>query len=550
MTRNRLARSALAPLPLLLLGAGCIGNIGDSGDDVVGPGSGPESCQDGAEVTFHPLRRLTPTQYTNTVRDLFGDQDFEADLDVGSEIITEREVRQLRDNAELIVGRQSAWTQTVFPCDVTGAEDEACVSAFLDGFVRRAFRRPITEADRTWLLGVYAGTRADMTFQESMETLLQVVLQSPSFVYLYEGGVAGASEPTRALSDHELASRLSYFLWDTMPDGTLSAAADDGALADPVRLAQEATRLLDDPRAEHAVEQFTSSWLQLDGGVLHQALELAEKDPALYPEFDAELVAAMRTETQAFMRRLFFEENGTLEDLMNANYAYVNGPLATLYGVEGPADAATWQWVELDPTQRSGLLTRAAFLSVLSTKTVTAPIRRGVWVLEEMLCTELGEPPANANNVVVEGGVVEGELLSVREDVIARTNGAECSSCHTLINPIGFAFENYDAIGRWQTNEVGSGLPVDASGYLATSGNQDGEVQGALELTDKLGVSDHARTCFAKRWMEQAIGDVELDQCTTDTIQAAMSEGATMRELVVAIIQSDAFRHVSVTEEP
>ncbi len=543
-------------LPALLgltacLAAGCIGDIGDPGEGGPGPENGPLVCDDGnVHVAVRPLRRLSSVQYVNTVRDLFGDPDFDAELDEGEDIISEREVRQLRDAAEAIIDRSSSWTRPVYPCDISGAGSDSCVSDFIDGFATRAYRRPLTDAERAKLVSVFQTARETLSFEESMQTLLQVVMQSPGFLYMFEAGSGDSEDGVRALSSHEVASRLSYFLWNTMPDDELMGVAESGELEDPTVLSAEADRLLRDPRAEYTVQRFMSGWLQLDGGVLHNALEETEKDATLYPEYSPELRAAMRTETEAFIRRTFLEEDGTLEDLFSAKYAYVNGPLAALYGVPGPSDADTWEWVELDGAERGGLLTRAAFLTVLSTKNVTAPIRRGVWVLEEMMCTELGEPPANANNVAVEGGVVDGELLSVREDVALRTGGDGCSSCHSVINPIGFTFEHYDAIGRWQTSEVTSGLPVDASGTIATSGDVDGDVEGALELSSKLAGSSKVRGCFADRWYRQALGGEisDLDQCSLEEIQARYSAGGSMRELVLGIVTSDAFRYLNTAE--
>ena len=546
MTHRPLRFRGLGAAAMLVLGAGCIGDIGDPGEDGPGgPGSGVLVCGDGGvHVARHPLRRLTATQYNNTIRDLFGDSDFEAELDEGGEIITEREVRQLRDNAEVITGRSSAWTETVFPCDVDGGADETCLNDFLDGFAARAFRRPLSDDERAALVTVYNDALGIGTFREAMETVLQVVLQSPAFVYMFETG-SPSLETVHLLTDHEIAARLSYFLWNTTPDDELLAAAAAGSLQDKEGLAEQTKRLLADPRAEFAVQRFMSSWMQLDGGILHHALEEAEKDATLYPEFNPELVAAMRAETEAFIRRTF-EEDGGFDELLSARYAYVNGPLATLYGVAGPADASTWEWVELDQSKRSGLLTRAAFLTTFSTKNVTAPIRRGVWVLKEMLCQGLGDPPPNVNNVPPEGGNVDGDTLTVREDVAGKTASTDCSACHGLINPIGFTFENYDAIGRFQTEEVTSGLPIDASGHLPESE----DVVGAVALSDELAALPEARACFVERWYQAAISEQldEADKCSLDGIQAKFSEGGSMRDLVVDIITSDAFRYVNVEE--
>ena len=561
MRRTALRRSFLrrhayaAPLVAAALVAGAQGCIGNIGDDGAGNGvlddNRPQSCgYAAADVAIMPLRRLNAAQWLQTVRDLTGDPAFDAALDDDPDVITERTVRQLRDAAELVIYRRAEWTEEVFPCDISGSEDMACLDAFLDGFVSRAFRHPVTADEKQWLGDVYASARAEGTFEESMNVVLQVVLQAPQVVYMVEGGVSGDDADTRRLTDHEVATRLSYFLWGTTPDDALLAAAGKGELQDNAGLRGQAERLLGDPRAEAVVQRFVSQWLQIDGGQLHHALEDVTRDETLFPEMSPELLAAMRTETEAFVRRTFFDEGGSFSDLLSANYAYVNGPLATLYGVEGPTDADTWEWVTLPEDQRAGLFTRAAFLTVLSTKTVTAPIRRGVWVVEEALCDELGTPPPNANDVEVEGNANEGQEVTVRDDVIAKTSDTECKGCHSVINPVGFAFESYDALGRWQTEEVTTGLPVDSSGEIIGS-DVDGPVSGPIELNQRLAQSADVRGCFAERWVSTALSaaDIELDECSATTIEEAFSESGNMRELIVAIIESDAFRYINTSEE-
>ena len=255
----------------------------------------------------------------------------------------------------------------------------------------------------------------------------------------------------------------------------------------------------------------------------------------------------MRIETAAFVTRTFFEE-GTFDKLFTGTYAYVNEDLALLYGVDPPAEG--YDWVDLDADERAGLLTRAAFLTVLSTRDVTAPIRRGVWVMEHALCNELGEPPANVDDSPVEGGEVDGEILTVREDVEQRTADQECQGCHGLINPIGFTFEHYDAIGRFQLDEVTSGLPIDSSGEVKAS-DVDGPVEDAVELSEKLAGSRQVRGCFAKEWSQSALGALEgeLDSCSQTQIQEEFLETGDLHELLISIISSNAFRFINVSEE-
>jgi len=540
----------------LILG-GCNGLIGDPGAEPGARPSGtgslddPEAlCNAGIPaVSPRGLRRLSPEQYVNTVRDLLGDDGFEPDVDDDAAIITERGVRQLRGAAELAISRQPQWTRTVFPCDLGGPADDACAAEMIDQLGSRAFRRPISEDEREWLTGVYQDVAAELSFSEAMEVVVEVILASPQMVYVRETGSTGEGLPEgiQGLSDYEIASRLSYFLWNTMPDDELFQAAERGELTEGEGLAAQTERLLSDPRAESAIQGFFWDWMQLDGGRLHHALEDTDKDGTLYPEYDGAMRQAMRTELEAFIEKVVLEEGGSIDALFNDRRAYVNGPLADLYGVEGgPTDADTWEWVELPEGERGGLLTRAAFLTVFSAANVQSPIRRGVFVVEEVLCNALGEPPPNASDLPVEGGTVDGEVLSVREDVAARTGGAGCNGCHAVINPVGFAFENYDAIGRYRTEELGTGLPIDSSGQIQGS-DVDGDIADALELSRSLSRSERVRECLADRWMTRAIGQApgELDQCALDGARERFAETGTLRDLIVAIVVSDSFRYVN-----
>lgn len=549
---------------LALVAQGCVGNIGGDSDGVHGPGSGPQSCDGEVVPVAHvPLRRLDAEQYLNTLRDLFGDPEIDFALEDADGAITERAVRQIRDGAEIVASRRANWTAEVYPCDVDGQADDACVDTFIDGFGARAFRRPLDDEERAWLRAVYDDVQVDATFAESMDVVLQVMLQAPAALYMFEAGSGDAEGEMRRLSDYEIASRLSYFVWNSMPDEALFEAAAAGELSQSDGLRAHAERLLADPRAEHNIQRFFSGWLQLDGGQLHHPLESTDKDTTLYPEYDDALRAAMRAETEAFVRRTFFEEGASFDKLFTGTYAYVNGPLAALYGVDGPSDDS-YQWVDLDSSERAGLLTRAAFLTVLSTKNVTAPIRRGVWVIEEALCKKLGDPPPNANDTPVEGGSVQNEdgeieVRTVREDVEARTSDDQCAACHSVINPVGFSFENYDAIGRWQIDEVGTGLPVDASGKLVGS-DVDGDLVDARDLSQRLAESEQVRGCFASMWAGTAFGqgsgtghDFAIDSCSEQQIAerfaAANGSGGDMRELLLGIIDSNAFRFINISEE-
>lgn len=555
MTDRKRLTWTIAPalVGALAFAQGCIGNIGGDPDADL-PGAGPLSC--GGETTtveIVPLRRLSADQYRNTIRDLLGDPALEFVLDDVEGPITELAVRQIRDAAEIAVSRRDAWGVDVFPCDVAGPADDACVDTFIDTFAARAFRRPLTDDERAWLRGIYDEVSLDATFEESMQTVLQVILAAPSTLYLYEAGAGDEVAGMRRLDGFELASRLSYFLWGTMPDEALLTAAAEGRLDTAEGIAAEAKRMLEDPRSEAQVVAFFSRWLQLDGGTLHHALEDAEKDPSLFPDYDAALQAAMRTEIEAFVKRTFFEEDARFDQLFTGTYAYVNGPLADLYGVSG-VSGDDFEWVDLDESERAGLFTRAGFLTVYASSDVTAPIRRGAWVLKDALCVDLGEPPANVDDTPIEGGDNgNGDILTVREDVAARTAGSDCMACHQLINPLGFTFESYDAIGRFQTEEVTSGEPIVANTVIAGT-DFDGPVAGAVELSQEMSESEKVRACFARKWTDAAFGveghdHVQLDSCSKQTIEDRFAETGDMKELLIGILQSNAFRFINTSEE-
>ncbi len=538
------------------------GEAGEAGDDEdTGSGGQPEEfgC-DGQmpEIASRPLVRLSPLQYRNTVEDLFGIEDFDPVYDDAEVIPTERGIRQFRDDARAILSVRDAWTVDVYGCDTSGAADTQCAEAFVERFGPLAFRRPLDDGERARLMDAYDAANAEFGFAEAMDIVLQTMLQSAPFLYLVEegGSVEGAPDNIRRLTDFEVASRLSYALWDTMPDAELFEAAQAGELTSEAGLRAQVERMLSGERAEAKIQRFVWEWLQLDGGTLHFALEESGKDPDLFPEYGPALQEAMRTEFEALVREVVFESEGaSLERLFTDTRAYVNGPLAQLYGVAGgPMDEDTWAWVELDPSQRSGLFTRAAFLSVFASDNVQSPIRRGTFLIEDVFCTPLGAPPPDVDDTPPQGGEGSDDdgqpvTRSVREDVEARTQGEECQACHAVINPAGFLFEHYDAIGRFQTEEVTSGRPIDASGELRVSDVAEA-LEGAVELSNAMATSVDARECFAEHWLSDltASGIGGLDDCSKEEIVAQFVETKNVRELIVNIVLSDAFRYLNTEE--
>ncbi|AUX29090.1 MULTISPECIES: DUF1592 domain-containing protein [Sorangium] len=541
--------------------AGCVGDVGGDRDGR----DGPPRDSGLVDVASAGMRRMTPEQFTSSMRDLFGDPGLDLDLDPDAgEVASLLAVDKLNAAAEAIVARRASWGTPVFPCDTRGADDEACVDGFVRTFGRRAFRHTLDEAEVAMLKGQFARAREEQSFEDALLVVLKTMIQSPNVYYFVElgrdgdGGDALASG-VRPLTGWERASRLSYFLWNTMPDDALLDGAESGALDTAEGVRAQAERLLSHDRARATAKRFFAEWLQLDGSNKHASLENAPKSRELYPEDSPALRAAMRAEVEALAERVLFEGDGRFETLLTTTDAYVNGPLAALYGVEGPAGDGAFAWVSLPADQRAGLFTRAAFLSVFGSVEVKSPIRRGAYILEEVLCRPLGPPPPNASDVPVKGGAVEegGALVhrTVREDVEAKTSSETCAICHKAINPIGFAFEHYDALGRWQAQETGEdagALDIDARGRLPAIGpdGESVEVDGGVEMSAALAASAAARACLTRHFFQTALRRIPVDQdlASIEAATPAPESGGSLRDLILDLTTSHAFLHLRKPE--
>jgi hypothetical protein len=554
-------RGFSAGICITLLLLGCEGSILGDGPGGLGPGGistaggpgghgGPDAngsdCAT-TQVGAERIDRLTPREYTNTLRSLLANEELEPVLDPDREpIATLDAVRKWYNAADTAVPSSSAWWSAYGSCDARA--DASCAVELYESFAERAFRRPLEQDERAWLASSWAALPAAASVALRLETIAELVLQAPQYLYLYsEGTPAGASH---ALDGHERAQRLAYFLWDGPPDQALLDAAGAGQLDGPAAMREQAERMLADPRAKPVLRSFLGDWLELDGAVILPGLDQTPKDEALYPGFDEALRHSMRREIEAFMDYVMFEQDGSLEALFTGTRAYVNAPLAELYGVAGPSSADEWAWVDLDPAQRAGMLTRAGFLAVHASQTITSPIRRGVYMLKEVLCVDLPSPPANVDNSPIEitDGDMAGGVTTVRQATLQRTGNTACASCHIMINELGFAFEHYDAIGRWQQTEVGSGGTIDATANLSHAGEGlDGPVNGAIELSARLAKSPSVARCATKKWFEVALrrGPALLDACSVQQVQARTAETQSIRELLLAMVETDSFLHVN-----
>lgn len=518
------------------------------------PATPPEEACEQTEVAAGParLRRLQPDEYANTARALLDDPDLAPHLEPqAGEIITGLEVEALNRAANELAAEGAH--ERYAPCKLDGAADSACARGFIDAFGKAAFRRPLEAGERDWLVATYdellaADVEPAFTFREAIAGVAELILQAPQHVYVQERGVEDPALPAgvRALSGHERATRLSYLLTGSMPDAELMQAADAGDLdsADGVRA--QAERLLDLPAAHAMVRAFASRWLRLNDTPQHPALEKLTKNADQFPLDSPELRRAMRTESESLYERSFFEPDGSFAALLTEPRAYVDGPLAALYGVkDGPRDAGDFEWVDLPAEQRAGIFTRAAFLTAFASADYQSPVLRGVHVYRHVLCQPLPDPPADVDNtppVPSDANVPR----SVRELFEAKTSDGTCQACHGIVNPIGFALESYDALGRWQTAESGTlngrafTVPVDTATELA-AGDLTGPVSGALAFSRQLAQSDMAHDCMVQTWFERALSrePEEREACALRAIMAEFRATSDLRALVLNLASSD-----------
>jgi hypothetical protein len=342
------------------------------------------------------------------------------------------------------------------------SEEEGCAQRILETLTRRAYRRPVTAADVAGPLKFYGEGRAEEGFEAGIERALQAVLVSPEFLFRVEQDPAGVAPNTAyPISDLALASRLSFFLWSSIPDDELLDTAVRGDLRKPAVLEKQVRRMLADERSRSLVTNFASQWLYL------RNLDSMTPDMRLFPDFDDNLRQAFRQETELFFESILREDRSIL-DLLNADYTFVNERLAKHYGIPNIYGSRFRRIPLCKDSKRGGLLRQGSILTVTSYATRTSPVIRGKWVLSNLLGTP--PPPPLPNVPSLENTVGEG--LSVRERLAQHRADPVCAGCHKLMDPPGFALENYDAVGRWRTVE--EGRPIDAAGGLPDGSEFDG----------------------------------------------------------------------------
>lgn len=723
------------------------------------------SCE---EEVLYPsllqLRRLSAAQLQESLRDLLHFPGATLDLPEEDGLVPSALfVDKLNRGLEQLFEAQEEWQAPLHSCDPVLLSQAECLTQFIDVFAARAFRRAVTVQERTWLEQSYSSARGALSHEASLDVIAQVILQSPQFLYVLEEGVAQTELPEGVvrLSGAERAARLSFFLWNTIPDEELMAAAELGELDSPEGMRAAARSMLRSPKARHLIRVFFSEYLQLDGSERHQPLEGSTKDSELFPEFEQALALDIRRETEALVDRVVFDQNASLKTLITTNEAYLNGKLAELYGVSLPSSEAvqtvdllaeparwldtaprnsmveapelfdastariqtsdpqvnihshhtgsetlvdrdfvfrgrmqgsdassgfgvtflsdypntdtyyrlrrnansdtnpfvlashggagcdgvnstfvpiagaftlfeivvrfaenrtmidaflwregdarpgqpqlscvddganrltigriglwshgpgtkTWdrlelqlgqdardafQWVELPAQTRSGVFTRASFLASRANSKFPSPILRGAYLLNDVLCAETGDPPADANDAPVEaiGSNENGMevIRSIRESTELRTQGSDCAYCHRQINPLGHALGNYDALGRFSELEHvlrpdGTTTTVEVDAEVILVGAQlSGPVSGPVELSERLGASRAVYDCFTEKVWRFALNRAPRaeEHCALRELQERFFNRDNILDLIADFAATDAFGFAAIPQE-
>jgi hypothetical protein len=490
------------------------------------------------------LRMLTRFEYDNTLRDLlyldsqWGQSlpaeevvngfDNNADARAVGQLLTDKLLSAAEQAAEAAMANLSR--------HVSCSPGDACAQQFIQDFGLRAFRRPLTDAERTRYQSLYTSVAQEDGYTEGIKAIITAMLQSPHFLYRTELG-QHIGNGRYELTDYEVASELSYLFWGSMPDEALFAKARASTLHTQKQISTEARRMLASPRSRPMLDHFVSQWLELD------RLNQAQKDAAVYENFNSTIRSAMKAETTELFDHVVRNSSGQLTELFSSDYTFATDMLASFYGLpSGPVNSSTTasglrMW-ELKSTGRGGILTHGSILASQATPQTSSPVRRGKLIRERMLCQPLPPPPPGLN---VQLSPVSADLPN-RQRFQEHATNAACASCHQLMDPIGFGFEQFDSVGRYKPR-MQSGQPVDASGEVRFSSATDGAFTGVDGLQHKLAESPDVHACFSLQWLRFGYGVTgDDDSCAANQLTDKFrQQQLSIPELLIALTQLPRF---------
>lgn len=541
MRLQRLLGNMLGLGALLLLGAGC------SGDPEALPPAGTESPPPPLTPAIRRVRRLSSREYNNVVRDLLGDTSrpaarflrdaYQNGYDNGSAELAVQSDQVVDYEAAAEALAQTAVARGLAPliadCDLAQQGNAACLQSLLDSLAPRAFRRPLTTGEQQRLRAVFdAELAAGGDFARAIQTVLEVILQSPQFLYREELGPADAPEgrgPVQ-LTDYEVATELSFLLTGSIPDAALWTAVTGGRFKTVADYRREAARLLGTPAARETVRAFLHQWLATD------RTATLSKDSGFYPDFNQALADSMGQELDRFYDHVMWDGSGSLRELFTSNQSFVDDRLARLYGVQ--VSGGGFQPVTLDPALRKGVLSRAGFLAVHAATDSSGPISRGVFLLQALLCLPPPQPPANVPPALPAGDPGAKDLTT-RQRFEKHVSSPVCAACHKQIDGVGFGLEQFDGLGAYRTVE--NGQPVDSRGTLLGTGEIDGDYTGAGELASRLATSRSLTDCYLRNAYRFALGQIEPTGEDLRTLGVGFGSDARLSEVLLTLIADPVF---------
>ncbi len=548
-------------LPLGLLLAALVGCTGYTEIAVSDPGSTPTAPNptdpndtsgmacDVPTAGLAPLRRLSHTEYRYVIEDLFNNPTLGRTVAANlvpdpvslgfSNSATLLDVKpvlgqQYLDAAEAVASAVTADLTKLLPCVPATVGEAACARQLISVLGRKVYRRPLTTEEQGLYATKYDALRAQYDFKTGVEWIVSTLLQSPNFLYRPELDEGMAAGTTRRVTPQELASRLSFLVWHSIPDDALTAAAAEGRLATPADVEREVRRLLADPRGARALN-FFEEWLDLDKGKY-------TRDATVFPGLVSNLPDLFRSEARELLKSVVFGGDGKLSSLFNADYTYANDALARHYGLPAVSGAA-FQKVSL-PASRRGLFMLGGVMTAHDKEHRTSIVLRGLKVRTGLLCHNIPSPP---NNVNLNLGPVDANA-SQAQRLAQHRSDPSCSGCHGLLDPLGQVFENVDAVGRLRTVDEG-GHAVETAGEVTATDDANGPVTDGAAMLARLSESSQVRGCFSTQMFRYAVGREEqrLDACARkQAYQRFVASGYDVRELLVGIALSDDFLYRTV----
>ncbi len=515
---------------------------------------------DGEAVPKQLVRRLTHAQYDNTVRDLLGDYSRPAERFPPEDYVDGfKNQLTAQGMPPLLVETYSTSAERLalnafrigdinglIPCKPTSFSDTQCRDAFVRRFGLRAFRRPLTEDEaRRYSTAFTQQARVSRRFTDGARVVVEAMLQSPNFLFHVEAG------PDGKYADYDVASRLSFLLWNTMPDDTLFEAAAKGELSTVAGRERAARRLLENvPKSRDALDQFFEEWLRFDRVV--NAVKSGRFQP-----FTPELALAMAEETRTFLHHLVWNDRNFMEAL-TADYSFLTSELAEVYGVSAPKDQFEMVKFPAD-SPRAGILGQGTFLASTAGPTDTSPTARGIFIRERLLCQHVPPPPPGVITTLPDP-LTTGPAKGRRQLMVEHVENPTCASCHRLMDPIGFGFEHFDAIGRYREQEVipapgrrggggggrggAPGTPVDIDAQGEIAGLANSSFSGARQIGPILAESPVCQKCIVRQMFRYSYGRLEsnADEKTIDQLYDQFkASGFKVKNLLVALVQSPEF---------